>query len=556
MYIPIARRYRPVNFDKIIGQDHITRTLKNAIQSNRVAHAYLFTGPRGIGKTSTARVLAKALNCAGGLTINPCGKCSSCMEIAKGTNLDVLEIDGASNRGIDEIRNLRENVKLKPISGRCRIYIIDEIHMLTPEAFNALLKTLEEPPAHVKFIFATTRPYKILPTIISRCQRFDFRLIPSKTIISHLRSITEKEKINIDDDALLLITKHSGGSLRDAQIMLDQITSFTKGKVKSQDVKDMLGCIEEDMLIALSRAILSKDGSSILELINELINSGKDPLFICTTLIRHFRNLIVIAACKDPNEFVLAEEALIVKLKDLSGKFDQEELFYIIYTLTHALDLIGRTSLGRVPLEISLLKLARRKKALPVKEALERLKKIESSMKSGIITQDKILGEPKRDIPERGVSLKENNVSKVSNHNDAADNTGDVSLQRIKGIWPEVVRMVRAKKVSTGVYLEESEIVRLNEDKLILGFTKSNSLHKEALEARQNKDLISQTIKDLTDKTFQVELIFIESNGQDEKTAAKNEPGMDTQRYSAAGKIEPIIKTAVDKFSGKIIKQF
>ena len=215
-YIVFARKWRPQNFDEIIGQEHIATTLKNAIELNRVAHAYLFSGPRGTGKTSTARILAKALNCASGPTPTPCNNCTPCKEITSGISLDCIEIDGASNRGIDEVRALRENVKFAPSGGKFKIYIIDEVHMLTSEAFNALLKTLEEPPAHIKFIFATTRPYKLLPTILSRCQRFDFKRIPLELITSKLKKITAEEKINATEEALFYIAKAAGGSMRDA----------------------------------------------------------------------------------------------------------------------------------------------------------------------------------------------------------------------------------------------------------------------------------------------------------------------------------------------------
>ncbi|MDD5440030.1 MAG: DNA polymerase III subunit gamma/tau, partial [Candidatus Omnitrophica bacterium] len=254
MYLPLSRKYRPQGFDEIVGQEHIVTTLTNAITMERVGHAYLFAGSRGVGKTSAARILAKALNCEKGPTAKPCGKCISCDEIARGISLDVFEIDGASNRGIDEIRNLRDNVKLKPSSGKYRIYIIDEVHMLTAEAFNALLKTLEEPPDHVKFIFATTRPQKILPTILSRCQRFDFKAIGHDKLIDVMKEISRREKIAIDDDALAAVARASSGSLRDAEVLLDQAASYAKGRITGAEINHMLGLLEEDVLVALSKA--------------------------------------------------------------------------------------------------------------------------------------------------------------------------------------------------------------------------------------------------------------------------------------------------------------
>ena len=236
-YVVIARRWRPQQFDEIIGQEHVSKTLSNAIANERIAHSYIFTGPRGVGKTTTARILAKALNCEKGPTATPCNDCASCKSITLGNSLDVLEIDGASNRGIDEIRNLRENIRYTPTQGKYKIYIIDEVHMLTKEAFNALLKTLEEPPEHALFIFATTEIHKVPATILSRCQRFDFRRIPLKTIMEHLQNICTQDKIDIEEEALLQIAKKADGSMRDSQSILDQIISYSGQRVTFDDVR-------------------------------------------------------------------------------------------------------------------------------------------------------------------------------------------------------------------------------------------------------------------------------------------------------------------------------
>ncbi|HZE13198.1 MAG TPA: DNA polymerase III subunit gamma/tau, partial [Chthoniobacterales bacterium] len=244
-YQVFARKYRPQTFDDLVGQTHVTRTLKNAVEQNRLAHAYLFVGPRGIGKTSTARILAKALNCVNGPTVTPCGVCDSCKEIAGGNSLDVLEIDGASNNGVEQVRELRDNVRYAPTKGKFKIYIIDEVHMLTSAAFNALLKTLEEPPAHVKFIFATTEPQKVLQTILSRCQRFDLHRIPANLIAQHLQFIAGKEKIALDPAAAHAIAKGADGGLRDAESMLDQLVAFCGDKIAEPDVLNVFGFTSE-----------------------------------------------------------------------------------------------------------------------------------------------------------------------------------------------------------------------------------------------------------------------------------------------------------------------
>jgi len=559
MYLPISRKYRPQVFDKIVGQEHITKTLTNAIDMGKVAHAYLFSGSRGVGKTSTARVFAKALNCQKGPTSTPCNKCTSCLEIAKGISLDVMEIDGASNRGIDEIRNLRENVKLMPVSGKYRIYIIDEVHMLTQEAFNALLKTLEEPPRHVKFIFATTRPYKILPTILSRCQRFDFRTIPVETIIEILKNIAKTEQIHLEDDALFLIAKNANGSMRDAQVMLDQIASYSKGKIKGQDVSSMLGTLEQDVLTAISEAILNNDNAGILSLVDEMITGGKDAFFIASSLIEHFRNIMIIASCEDGSRHVI--------------KFSMEELFYIVFTLSKTLDLIQKTSLGRIPLEMALLKLSRKEKLIPIAELLERITKIENSIKknrepiynSSPVRQKAALNnQTSNDIPSQNnsedINYEEPPLPETYQEDQVpvpgeGISTVDAQFQRLKGIWPEIVRAVKNRKVSAGVYLEEGYLLNLDENKVIIGFSRNNTLHKESLETAQNVDVITNVIKDFMEKELKPQFVFSDSM-EDKKNGGGSATGNGNQTAPQSKRMEPIIRSAIDKFGGRIVRQY
>src|SRR5256712_9105014 len=289
-YQVIARKYRPQRFDEVVGQEHVTQTLANAIQQSRIAHAYLFCGPRGTGKTTIARIFAKCLNCTGGPKVDFDDKDPRCREIAEGRSLDVLEIDGASNRGIEEIRELRETVKYAPASSKFKIYIIDEVHMLTKEAFNALLKTLEEPPAHVKFMFATTEPEKVLPTILSRCQRFDLRRIPVALIVKHLGDIAKLEKVQIDDAALHAIARGADGGMRDAECALDQLISFCGSQIQESDVLSMFGLTAQGQLLKLSGAILGGDIQTALHELNTLAQHGKDLGRLLGDLLNHFRN--------------------------------------------------------------------------------------------------------------------------------------------------------------------------------------------------------------------------------------------------------------------------
>ncbi len=295
-YEVFARKYRPQTFDDLVGQPHVSRTLKNAVAQNRLAHAYLFVGPRGIGKTSTARILAKSLNCVNGPTATPCGKCDNCREIAGGNSLDVIEIDGASNNSVEDVRQLRENVRYAPAKGRYKIYLIDEVHMLSSAAFNALLKTLEEPPAHVKFIFATTEPQKVLPTILSRCQRFDLHRIPANLIAQHLQFIAGKEEITLEPAAAHAIARGAEGGMRDAESMLDQLVAFCGEKISESDVLNIFGFTAEQTVVDLTGRILRGETPGALELLYKECENGKDMMRLMSDLIVYLRDLLVFKA--------------------------------------------------------------------------------------------------------------------------------------------------------------------------------------------------------------------------------------------------------------------
>ena len=298
-YEVFARKYRPQIFDDLVGQIHVSRTLKNAVAQNRLAHAYLFVGPRGVGKTSTARILAKSLNCIKGPTVTPCGECDNCREIAAGNSLDVIEIDGASNNSVEDVRQLRENVRYAPAKGRYKIYLIDEVHMLSPAAFNALLKTLEEPPEHVKFIFATTEPQKVLATILSRCQRFDLHRIPANLIAQHLQFIAGKEKITLEPAAAHAIARGAEGGLRDAESMLDQLVAFCGSKISESDVLSVFGFTSEQTVIDLTGQILQGKTPDAIDLLHQQSESGKDMMRLMSDLIAYLRDLLVLKAKPD-----------------------------------------------------------------------------------------------------------------------------------------------------------------------------------------------------------------------------------------------------------------
>ncbi len=381
-YEVFARKWRPQIFEEVIGQEHITQTLRNALLSNRLAHAYLFSGARGVGKTSVARILAKALNCENTHEGNPCNQCSSCIEITTGSSVNVQEIDGASNRGIDEIRNLRENIRYLPAHGTYRIYIIDEVHMLTLPAFNALLKTLEEPPAHVKFVFATTEPHKVPATILSRCQRFDFRRIPIKKLEEQIKRIAAKEGIRISEIGISIIAREAEGSMRDAESLLDQVVAFTGQKVDDSQIGAVLGVIDRDVIYNMSRAIIGGEVKSCLEIVDEVYRYGYEIKQFYREIMNHFRNLIVSLVAHDSPHLIDLPDEELAELKALATSTGVQSLVQSLnYLLSKEADL-RYTNNPRIALEAILIKLSELRDYLSFDELIRKIADIEKRIDS------------------------------------------------------------------------------------------------------------------------------------------------------------------------------
>jgi DNA polymerase-3 subunit gamma/tau len=370
-YQVFARRFRPLDFEQVVGQEAVTRTLANAVAGGRVAQAYLFAGPRGVGKTSVARILAKALNCSQGPTVKPCGVCDNCRAIAAGNDTDVLEIDGASNRGIDDVRELRERVRFAPGHSPYKIYIIDEVHMLTAEAFNALLKTLEEPPSHVVFIFATTRLDKVPPTIVSRCQRFIFRRIATAAIEEKLRAIAAQEKLSAEDAALSLIARRAGGSMRDAESLFDQVIAFAGEEITVPDVERTLGLVAAEAVERLASAVLAGDGAGALRAVDELVREGADLFQAVQQLVEYFRDLMVLAAVPDQPDLVDVSGDEREKMRAVAAEHSPVTLLNVINVFLEAAGPMSRVLSPRLVLEYAALKAARIRNLLPVEDLLK-----------------------------------------------------------------------------------------------------------------------------------------------------------------------------------------
>ncbi len=380
-YLVLARKWRPQTFAEVIGQPHVSRTLQNAISKNRIAHAYLFCGARGVGKTSVARILAKTINCLTPVSSAPCNHCSNCREITQGNSVDVLEIDGASNRGIDSIRDLRETVRYRPAKSKYKIYIIDEVHMLTAEAFNALLKTLEEPPEHVLFIFATTEPHKIPATILSRCQRFDFRRIATQQLVEHLRHIAVEEQVDLPEGVLYALAREADGSMRDAQSLLEQILAFSGEDLTGEEVLDILGIVDRKSVHKVVAGVLENDARTCLEVVADLYRRGIDTKRFCQQLCDYFRNLLVLATGGQGAESLLdLPEDEILVLKSELGKTSPESLHLIFQMVLKAEEDIRRSSLPRITLEMLLLRLTQLPQLESLEEVLAKLSSLENRL--------------------------------------------------------------------------------------------------------------------------------------------------------------------------------
>lgn len=564
-YLVLALKYRPQTFDEVVGQEHVSETLKNGIASGKVAHAYLFSGPRGIGKTTTARILAKALNCKEGPTSQPCNKCTSCVEISRGSSLDVLEIDGASNRGIDEIRALRENVKFAPVSSRYKIYIIDEAHQITHDAFNALLKTLEEPPRHIIFMLATTQPEKIPPTILSRCQRFAFKLIPQKKIFERLDYIVGEEKLKIEKEALNIIAYRGEGSLRDAQSLLDQVISYAGGKeIGLQETNFILGVLPFERLVEFSDLIAEHKAKEILSLIDEIAESGYDLHQFIKDLRQHFRNMLLLkVAGRDTRILGLPEKQLEILLEK-GDQFTEENMVRIIDLLSKTYESMKWSEQPRLVIEVDMFRLSQ--PYVPIGEVIERIGRLEKSLKL-----EEKEGEPPG---EREVQEAEKTPSGISEEKKLP--VGEISeIQEIRGHWEEVLESVKKLDIPLHACLIEGLPVRMENGLLYIAFSKNHSFHKDRLEKKSN--IVEETLKEVLGKEVKIKCITGEINtvshpkdkveeevesapeefsGESEPEEEVPAPGQEPIFNSEEKeKVDPIVQKILEMFEGKIVKE-
>ena len=499
-YLVTARKWRPQVFSSVAGQEHITETLKNAIKNNRIAHAYLFTGPRGVGKTTTARIFAKALNCTNLKNAEPCNECDNCKDIQNSQLLDIIEIDGASNRGIDEVRTLRESVKYAPTRGKYKIYIIDEVHMLTKESFNAFLKTLEEPPEHTIFIFATTDVHKVPLTIISRCQRFDFRRIQMDTIKETLLQIAKAENIKIDDKTLTIISKKADGALRDAESYFDQVVSFCGDKIDSETVAKMLNLIDDEIYFEISDAILNKNFKSVFEVTNKIYGNGWDFIDFMEGLIEHFRNIMTVILTEKTS---LTETADVYRNRymDYMDKFSEGDLLRVLNFLTKVQQELKYSQNQKLKIEIALSHLIALEKSSTLSELISKINSSSIEKKSLVESEwgSSSSGESKPTLPpkeekqrvtyQHPVISRQNEESKTSPII-AEPIQGEIDFEKISNMWQSFVDEISSERgltlgpALTSLRLHSLSGNQINVSSAAVGIEKTMEINRKYLETK------------------------------------------------------------------------
>ncbi|PZR76377.1 MAG: DNA polymerase III subunit gamma/tau [Chthoniobacterales bacterium] len=550
-YQVFARKYRPQTFDDLVGQAHVVRTLKNAVEQNRLAHAYLFVGPRGIGKTSTARILAKALNCVNGPTITPCGVCDSCKEITGGNSLDVLEIDGASNNGVEQVRELRDNVRYAPSKGHFKIYIIDEVHMLTSAAFNALLKTLEEPPPHVKFIFATTEPQKVLPTILSRCQRFDLHRIPANLIAQHLQFIAGKEKFSLDPAAAHAIAKGADGGLRDAESMLDQLVAFCGDNIAEPDVLNVFGFTSEQTVANFTGKILQAETPEALDLLHAEAENGKDMMKLMSDLISYLRDLLVGKVKPDALADDLNPE-LQQSLETQAAMIETDRLLELIDQFAVAEGRMKWAPNKRLHFEVAVIKAIQTLSQVTLNEVIQNLADLREgkqpvgrdSVEPPAKSSAKLPAPPKPAAPRVAEKAPAPETKATPQERSEIDH---------EAIWQKVVEQIRTRRPLIHSWVNSATALGIEGPFFQLGFPPEQKTAMESLASPRARDFLEALLKEISGQSLKIK--FVLKEGLPVRAAVEapaTTPPRKKEDSQTTFKDDPLIREALEIFKGEI----
>lgn len=510
MYQALYRQYRPKNFDDVLGQKHITITLKNQIQKENVGHAYLFSGTRGTGKTSTAKIFSRAVNCLNSHDGNPCNECEICKGILDESIIDVIEMDAASNRGIDDIRELRDKVVYPPARAKYKVYIIDEVHMLTIQAFNALLKTLEEPPKHLIFILATTEPEKLPQTILSRCQRFDFKRITTKDIIENMKGICSKLGLEVDGKVLSLIARNSDGAMRDALSLLDQCISFGKGKINYEDAIGILGIVNTGLITNIIDNIIGKNLESVLEIIDEVIQNGKDIHQFIKDLIMHFRNLMIIKTSKNPLELIDIDEELLEKYVEQSKNLELSFILKSLDILTTADEKAKWSTQPRIILEMAVIQITKIEDSFSLEERIKRLEQGVPQGREVVKEQPKLENTYVKNIQEvkKEETKKEEYQEELPEKESFADDGKHLEFETITKDWQQILQSIKSKKMNIFALLIEGELISYSNKTLTIGYKEGFGFHKDAIEKPANKEFVENIVSTYFKKNIDIKFIM------------------------------------------------
>ncbi len=566
-YLVLARKWRPQCFADLVGQEHVSRTLANAITSGRVHHAFLFTGARGVGKTSAARILAKALTCEQPDGVEPCNNCSACRQITAGTSVDVFEIDGASNNGVDDIRDLRETLRYLPTQLRCKIYIIDEVHMLSVSAFNALLKTLEEPPEHVKFIFATTEPHKIPVTILSRCQRFDFNKIPTAKVVAQLRRIVEAENIAVSERALTMLAQRGGGSMRDCLSTLDQIVAFCGENVADEDVQRLLGLVDQCLLLDVLSACMERDCTKVLELVQQVDDLGYSFRQFCHQLVEMVRRIILCGVVADPREVLGLFEEDVTACRSLGQLASQDDWQRLLTMLLKTGQDLAHATFPRLLVEMTLVRAATLPPGRDIAELIGKLEDLQTGLPpvaaagTAAAHADSVAGDTAFPCPapppqsDTAPPAAAKSTSQLAPAPEVATAVADSAVDDQQQ-WRDFVVHVQSGMPRVGAVLEHGSLLELAPPLLKIGFA-PGSFHLRQLSDKNTIERLNEAARQFFGQPMQLQLEALQGSKKAPLSlvAAKKKQETDRERRLRADALaHPLVNRAVEIFSGQVVE--